>query len=146
MLIKPTPITIKDMDGVERNFNISRVPAVHGRKIFTQYATTVMPKIGNYEVNQDLMLLMLSYVEAQMPNGDFIQLRTQSLIDSHVGDWETLGRLELEMVKYNTNFFHPEKISSALAKLNQTLPEKILSTLTRYLDVLSVKSKPRSKS
>ena len=140
-LIKPKEIKITDMSKVERTFRISRVPAVHGRKIFTQYVTTATPKIGDYSANQELMLLMMSYVEAKMANGEFIRLQNEELVNQHVGDWETLGRLELEMVKYNTDFFHPDRISTVLNGFSQTLPQKVIEMLNLYLAQLSEQAK-----
>lgn len=140
-MIKPKEITLTDMDGAQRVYQISRVPATAGREIFTQYATTAAPKIGNYAVNRELMFKMLAYVEAKQPNGQYIALTSEALIDNHVPDWETLGRLELEMVKYNTDFFHPERISTALNAFGQTLPQKVLEMLTHLLEQLSTQTK-----
>ena len=142
MLIKPTQVTITDMDGKERVFNVSRLPATEGRKVFTQYVTTAAPKIGNYQSNEELMTTMLSYTEALMPdNGNFIQLRTKELINQHTGDWETLMKLELEMVKYNTDFFHPDKISRACDGYKATALKWITSTLSQFLVSSSQKNK-----
>lgn len=140
-MIKPKQITLTDMDGQERTFNISRVPAMQGRRIFTQYVTTATPKIGDYNKNEELMLLMMSHVEAKMGNGEYIPLRTAELVSQHTGDWETLCKLEMEMVKYNTDFFHPEKISRALTAFKARLPEQIMSMLSQCLASLSQKGK-----
>lgn len=37
MLIKPKEVQIKDVDGIEKAFVISRLPAVTGREILAKY-------------------------------------------------------------------------------------------------------------
>lgn len=140
-LIKPTEIKIKSIDGEEKTFMISRVPASRGREIFTQYMPTAIPKIGDYKENEKLMKMLMGYVDVQAPDGSWIRLDNDPVRDSHINDWEMLVKLELEMVKYNTNFFSPDKLSNALTRFNQTLPERIMSTLNRLSGSLSAKNK-----
>ncbi|HAT1515895.1 TPA: hypothetical protein I8W54_004300, partial [Morganella morganii] len=104
MLIKPKEVQIKDVDGIEKTFVISRLPAVTGREILAKYPLSNAPKIGDYEVSKEAMLKMMAYVCA-VSDGEEIPLKTQTLIDNHVPDGESLIRLELEMLKYNTSFF-----------------------------------------
>jgi hypothetical protein len=141
--IKPKEITVKSIDGEDKQFRISRVPATQGREIFTQYMPTAMPKIGNYKSNEDLMKKLMLYVDVKTTDGSWVRLENEVILDSHITDWEMLVKIELEMVKYNTNFFNPEKLSSGLSKLNQTLPERITLMLKRLLVPSSAKSKPR---
>lgn len=104
MLIKPKEVAVKDADGVEKTFIISRLPAITGREILAKYPLSNAPKIGDYEVSKEAMLKMMAYVCVQV-SGEEIPLKTQTLIDNHVPDGESLIRLELEMLKYNTSFF-----------------------------------------
>ena len=142
-LIKPQDITVKNMDGESKGFRISRVPAIKGRELFTQYIPTAMPKVGDYKTNEKLMKELLSFVEVKMANGEFIRLDNESLIASHVTDWEMIINLEKEMIMYNTNFFNPEKLSKGWNKLVQTLPERIIKTLKRFSGQLSASDKQR---
>lgn len=139
--IKPHEITVKSLDGEDKDFRISRVPASQGREIFSQYVTTAMPKIGDYKSNEKLMKMLMGYVDAKAPDGSWIRLSNDSLLNSHITDWEMLVKVEMEMVKYNTNFFSPERLSSALNKFNQTLPERVMSMLNRLSGQLSAKNK-----
>ena len=141
--IKPLEVTIKSIDDGEKEFRISRVPATQGREIFTQYMPTAMPKIGDYKSNEKLMKMLMCFVDVKAADGSWIRLDNEVILNSHVTDWEMLVKIELEMVKYNTNFFSPEKLSSALSKFNQTLPDRIMSMLNRLSGQLSAKSKPR---
>ena len=141
--IKPEEITIKSIDGDKKEFRISRVPATQGREIFTQYMPTAMPKIGDYKSNEKLMNMLMCFVDVKAADGSWIRLDNEVILNAHVTDWEMLVKIELEMVKYNTNFFSPEKLSNALSKFNQTLPDRIMSMLNRLSGQLSAKSKPR---
>ena len=102
-LIKPKDIEIKDIDGDIKNFRISRLPAMLGRKIATQYASSLAPKIGDYALNEELCVEMLSYTVA-LPGGNEIPLSNVELINQQTGDWEALKNLEREMIAYNTSF------------------------------------------
>lgn len=139
--IKPIEVTVKSIDGEDKVFRISRVPASHGREIFTQYIPTAAPKIGDYKSNEKLMKMLMSFVDAKAPDGSWIRLNNDVVLNAHVTDWEMLVKVELEMVKYNTNFFSPEKLSGALARFNQTLPERVMSILNRLSGRLSAKNK-----
>ena len=141
ILIKPQEITVKSMDGEEKQFRISRVPAIKGRELFTQYMPTAIPKIGDYKSNEKLMKDLVSFIEVKTASGEWLGLSNDAILSSHVTDWEMLVKLEMEMIKYNTNFFSPEKLSSALNKFNQTLPEKIIKMLKRFSGQLSASDK-----
>ncbi|VDY34656.1 Uncharacterised protein [Morganella morganii] len=89
---------------LRKTFIISRLPAITGREILAKYPLSNAPKIGDYEVSKDAMLKMMAYVCVPV-SGEELPLKTQALIDNHVPDGESLIRLELEMLKYNTSFF-----------------------------------------
>lgn len=104
-LIKPKEITIKDLDGQDCTFIISRLPATVGREILAKYPVANAPKLGDYGVSTEAMKLMMNYVAVPREMGDPLRLKTQALIDNHVPDGQTLIRLEFEMLRYNTDFF-----------------------------------------
>lgn len=146
MLIKPKEVQIKDVDGIEKTFVISRLPAVTGREILAKYPLSNAPKIGDYEVSKEAMLKMMAYVCA-VSDGEEIPLKTQTLIDNHVPDGESLIRLELEMLKYNTSFFGTGGNSGFLpfliSKVGSSLPS-IIKTLMASLQSSSAKDSPPS--
>ncbi len=146
MLIKPKEISVKDVDGIEKSFIISRLPATVGREILTKYPLSNAPKIGDYEVSKEAMLKMMSYV-CVVIEGDDIALKTQTLIDNHVPDGEALIRLELEMLKYNTSFFGNDGsqgfLPYLLSKVTGSLPS-IIKTLMASLPLSSAKDSPNS--
>jgi hypothetical protein len=103
-LIKPKTIQVKDVDGVERSFIISRLPAVAGREILAKYPVSNIPKLGEYQASVEAMRLLMSHVAVELDTG-VLRLSTQALIDNHVPDGEALLRLEFAMLEYNTSFF-----------------------------------------
>ncbi|HCK3360228.1 hypothetical protein [Morganella morganii] len=146
MLIKPKEVQIKDVDGIEKTFIISRLPAVTGREILAKYPLSNAPKIGDYEISKEAMLKMMAYVCA-VADGEEIPLKTQTLIDNHVPDGESLIRLELEMLKYNTSFFGTGGSSGFLpfliSKVGSSLPS-VIKTLMASLQSSSAKDSPPS--
>ena len=145
-LLKPEEKTLKDLDGVEHTFIISRLPAVAGREIITQYPTTAVPKVGNYGENEKVMLKLMSYVAKVTPEGNQIRLSTQALVDNHVPDSETLLKLEAAMLSYNTNFFNIGRISKNLNGFAVNIQQLASQILTQLSASSSKKAKPRSKN
>lgn len=129
-MIKPEERRITDLDGVERVFVISRLPATVGREIITQYPVTAMPKVGDYKANEAQMMLLMSHVAVVLSDGTQQRLTTKALIDNHTGDWECLARLEAEMIRYNTSFFSNGKASTFFEAIAQQLRTLLSQTLT----------------
>ena len=100
MLLDPKEIEI---DG--KTFVISKFPAVAGREIVANYSLSALPKVGDYEVNAQMMHKLMSYVGVPNASEQPLQLCTTALIDNHVGGWETLAKVEMAMMEYNCSFF-----------------------------------------
>lgn len=128
-LIKPQNITVKDRDGNEHPFVISRLPATVGREILAKYPVANIPKLGDYGTSTEAMLLMMRYVGIDRDDGSILTLKTQALIDNHVPDGEALIRLELEMLKYNTSFFGLAGNSDFVGSLLQKYLPQVIKTL-----------------
>ena len=105
-LIKPKEVTVKDSDGNEKTFLISKIPAIDCRKVLAMYPVANIPKIGEYQQSEEAMLLMLKCVAVEIEGRpEPLRLNSRALIDNHVTDGEQLLRLELEMLRYNSSFF-----------------------------------------
>jgi len=103
-LIQPKPYDVTLPDGTTKTFILSKFPAVAGREIVTQYPLSAMPKVGDYQVNESVMLKLMAFVAVEA--GDVtIPLSTKTLVNNHVPDWETLAKLEIAMMEYNCSFF-----------------------------------------
>lgn len=131
-MIKPKEVVITTAEGEEKTFIISKIPAVPAREIFTQYIPTALPKVGDYKVNEALMLRMMGYVAVSM-EGQPLLLTTRALVDNHVPDWETLMRLEAEMAVYNCAFFQNGKGLDFLGAIEAKARQLISQTLTDLL-------------
>lgn len=131
-LLEPKPIVIMDGSGRERTFILSKFPAIQGREIIAKYPTSALPKIGDYAVSEETMLKLMSYVGVEI-NGNVQRLNLRTLVDNHVGDWETLAKIEMAMMEYNCSFFRNGRISDFLQDFALKSLPKILKTLTDSL-------------
>lgn len=137
-LIKPKDIEIEDIDGNTINVRISRLPATIGREILVQYLPSAMPKVGDYKVNEDMMLKLMAHVAVVNKDGDAISLSNKTLVDNHIPDWQTLAKIEVEMLRYNTDFFDNGKISSFFEVI-KTKAQALISKM--LMDSLAQSSK-----
>lgn len=140
-LIKPKEFSCLNMDGEVVSVFLSRFDAVTGREILAKYPISALPKLGDYAENHATMLKLMGYVAIQLENGNFQRLTTQALINNHVGDAETLMKIEMAMLEYNSSFFQKGRISDFFDEFVETLATKITGILTR----LSAQSSPAEK-
>lgn len=145
-LLAPIEVDIELPDGSVKKFILSKFPAVAGREIITQYPTSAAPKIGSYKLNEELMFKLMSYVAVPLADGLPLRLNSRALVDNHVPDFETLMRIEWEMMKYNCSFFNNGKMSGFLELLTDKAQALILKTLTGFSESLSKNDSPPSKS
>lgn len=148
MLLQPQKISVETQDGTEKEFIISKFPAVAGREILTQYPLSAAPKIGEYETNEELMLKIMRYVAVPFSRdegGDLI-LENIDLVNNHVPDWECLARIEIAMIEYNCSFFVNGKGSSFLELITENMKGFITKILTDSLAELLQADTPRSES
>jgi hypothetical protein len=144
-LLKPKEIHITDNDSVQRTYTISRMPFMVAREVGIQYGGSILPKVGDYKLNEAMMLKMMNYVAVQV-NGQELRLATPQLIDNHVPDLDTGLQLEWAMMEYNAGFFHKGTISDFFGDIVRKTLAKISETLTPSLDASSTQTKPPSTS
>lgn len=142
-LIKPKEVSLKDSDGGEKTFIISKIPAVDARKVLAMYPVANMPKVGDYAVSEEAMYLMMKYVAVQLEDRQQ-PLTSRALIDNHVTDGEQLVRLELAMLQYNTSFFQNGGNSDFFAAIIRKYLPLITKTLMDSLPQLSRRATPPS--
>ena len=132
-MIEPREITVN-----ERPYIISKVPAVEGREIVAKYPLSNIPKLGEYGQSEEIMLKLMSYVQAVPGGGSApIPLTTKALVNNHVPDAMTLMLLEKEMLEYNFGFFVRALSSGFFASFSQKVEAWISATLIPSLDQLS---------
>ena len=141
-LIEPKEIQI---DG--KTYVLSKFPAVAGREIITQYPTTGAPVIGKYKENEALMFKLMAYVAVKLEGRpEPMLLNSQIIIDNHVGSWETLIKLEKEMMVYNCSFFQDGRASTFFGGIARIFLQWIIKTLIPALQQSSTTEKPTSSS
>ncbi len=145
VLLEPKEITIKTMAGDERTYILSKFPAIAGREIVTQYPISAVPKLGDYKTNEALMLKIMGFVAALVDNSQ-LRLSTTALVDNHVPDCETLMKIEIHMLDYNTSFFSSGRISTLLSGVEGKATAWITKTLTDLSERFFPKAAPRSKN
>lgn len=123
-------------------FILSKFPAIAGREIITQYPLSLIPKVGEYKVNEELMLKIMNYVAIPMKDREPLLLTTKALIDNHISSWETLIQIEANMIDYNCSFFRDGRISTFFQDIAQNIPQWISKILIALSDQLSVREKP----
>lgn len=143
-MLQPKEIKIKTQDGTEKTYIVSKIPAIPAREIITQYPLTAAPKIGDYKMNEQLMLKLMAFVAVPLDNGNPLPLTTQALVNNHVPDWEALARLEAAMIEYNCSFFQNGKISTFFEDFSQKVPQLISRILMDLQAQSSRKEKPPS--
>lgn len=145
-MLEPKEITITTQAGEDKNYILSKFPAIAGREIIAKYPISGMPKLGDYEVNEETMLKLMSFVSVRTSDGGELRLTTKELINNHVPDWETLARIEIEMMGYNCSFFQNGKISNFFDTIKASAERSISSILTALLGQLSQQTKQPSKN
>lgn len=147
-LIKPKTILIKNRDGVEKEFIISRLPATVAREVMAKYPLSNIPKVGDYAVSEEVMLLMMQYVAVKVEDRE-IRLTTKDLVNNHVTDGIQLARLEIQMIEENTGFFglggSQGFLDCLIAKFSQSITPMLTRFLAQYSQADSVSPGQNSK-
>lgn len=141
MLIDPKEVQITTQSGGVKTFVLSKFPAIQGREIIAKYPLSAMPKLGDYAVNEETMLKLMTFVGVPRENMEPMQLSTRALVDNHCGDWETLARVEFAMMEYNVSFFGNGKGSTFLEAITRKAQAFLSQTLTGLSEQLSQKAK-----
>lgn len=136
-LLEPNVISVPIQGGGTKEFIISKFPAVDGRRIIAAYPVANLPKIGDYGVSEEIMLLLMTYVAVPLPNGESLRLTTKALVNNHVPDWEALVKLEMSMLEYNVSFFEAGLLPGLLDRLLDKAAPMLSRILTNSLQALS---------
>lgn len=145
-LLNAVEKTFKTQAGDERVYILSKFPAVAGREIIAKYPVAAMPKLGDYNVSEETMLKLMSYVGVPRDGAEPLLLTTRALVDNHVPDWETLARIELTMMELNCSFFGDGRALSFFQGIAHKGLAWISETLIPLLEQSSKAEKPPSKS
>ena len=147
--IDPKEVTITTGSGESKQYLLSKFPAIQGREIVCKYPVSGIPKLGDYNVNEETMLKLMKHVYVLIGedgNQQYVALMTKDLVNNHVPDWEALFQIEKAMIEYNCSFFGDGKASDFLNELLMKLQASTTKTLTDLLEQLSNQDKPASKN
>lgn len=137
--IKSSLIEPKEVEVDGKKYIISKIPAFQAREIMVKYVPThLMNMNSDYEKIKEVILKLMNFVAVNV-EGKEIRLSTETLIDNHCTSWETLVKLEAQMIDYNTSFFKDGKGLTFLKRLENLATEKITEILTNLSDKLSLK-------
>jgi len=143
----PQEITVKDGDGKEKNFILSKMPAWDGFEIMARLPSAIingsLPKISDFDIVRELQTKIMKYVAIDL-KGQITPLSTQALIDNHCGDWECFVRLLIAEVQYNNSFFRNGTALNFLKGIAHQYLAKISEMLTQYSALSSQQEKPHS--
>lgn len=145
IFLEPEEFVIELSDGSTKTFTISKFPAIVGREIVCKYPMSALPKLGDYAVNEQTMLKLMSYVAAET-DGVSTQLKNATLVNNHVPGAKELLKIELKMLRYNFDFFPEGKISNFLNSIKAMLRQLSSSISTDSLVQLLQTEKQPSKS
>lgn len=138
-LLEPKEI---EVDG--KKFIISKFPAFTGREIILQYSKIHLLNSNDSDKMKEIVVKLMNFVAVTLPDGRLIRLSTETLIDNHVPSWETLVKLEAQMMTYNCSFFQNGEGLNFLKRLETFAQEKIIGMLTLLSENLSQKNKQHS--
>lgn len=127
-LIKPIEIEVLNQDSVSKTFAISRLPAIVGREVIAKYVSGNTPKIGEYDISEEAMLLLFQYIEH-----DGIRLVNKDLINNHVDDATQLITLEFRMLQYNSSLLGGAGNKNIL----DVLMDKLMTRLLPHLGTMT---------
>lgn len=154
--IKPKEITLKSKvlgDDVERVFRLGRYPALDSVELYMmalEVLTAMAKPMSENNVPpkkaREFMTMACCYVDARMPNGEFIRLNKEVLVNAHVPDGEMLFSLVLQLHNYNSFFLNSEKLLKTSLSMIDKVKLQASKMLTQYLPPSKAKSSPRSKS
>ena len=141
--MKTKEFKIKDIDGVERTYILSRMPYWDAREILTQYPVTAAPKIGSYKSNEELAQKLFNFVSVNL-NGAITPLTTKDYVSNHVPDAETGLKVEWAMIEYNCGFLQRGGNLGFLESITRTMKALVTSILTTSQEQSSAKEKQPS--
>lgn len=129
-----------------KKFILHKFPAIQGREIICTYpasaVSAMLPKVGEYKHHEEAMFKLLSYVGVPIEGRpEPLMLSIPELINQHTGNWNTLMKLEKEMLEYNGAFFVLGQISNFWRDLSQKLRQSSSKTLIHFLELFSKKIK-----
>ena len=141
-VIATKTIDLVDRKGKSRSYILSEIPATYSREIVANWFVGALPRVGEYKLNEEMMFKLLAYVGVRQGKDGVLWLKTRELVDNHVPDLKTLEALEMEMARYNWDFFLAGDLSNLSTLLVKALKDWITQIMTASLPQSSEPGKP----
>lgn len=125
---------MKDVEIGGKTYTINKFKPTDGRKIVAGYPLTLAPKIGDYAANEQLMQLLMSYVEVHLADGSKMKLTTKALIDNHVPEWDDLVSLEYQTLQANCKFMQGEGLHSFMDLIKEAASKYLVEIMQGAMD------------
>lgn len=111
-----------------------------GRRIVAGYPITMMPKVGNYDDNEALMVLLMSHVSVVTESG-LLPLTTIELINNHVPSWENLVEIEYKVLSFNCPFMSTDKLAPLTEMIKTLAAEHLADTIKSAMVMMGISQK-----
>lgn len=138
-LLEPKEVEI---DG--KKFVLSKFPAFDGREIILHYAKAHILNMNDVQKQEDIVIKLMNFVAIKLEDGRQVRLSTKALINNHLPGWETLAKIEAEMMTYNCSFFQNGEGWNFLKRLETFAQNKITEMLMALSQKLSIATKQHS--
>ena len=136
----PTSSVLLQPKTVEINgykFVISKMPCTVAQEVLCQLPAGFLPVISEFTKSEEQLFRMLSYCERVYTDGRAnVPLISKTIIDNHVPDFNTLIKLEWEVLQYNFDFFAQGRLLNFLNEGLSLAGSKASGILTDLLDKL----------
>lgn len=157
MLIKAKTITLTSKVGGEtttKTFNIGRYPATEGVYMIGRVSELLKDGLrpdakntGSFAKRlREVSIEVCAYVEAKLPNGEFIALSSNEMINAHVSDGEMMLQLMKEVHDWNTFFFNSGRLLKTSRSMMDNIKQQTTKILSQLLGSSSQKNKRNSTS
>lgn len=117
----------------DKTYTINKFKATEGRRIIAGYPVTAIPKFGDYERNEEIMLRLMMHIEVHLQGGNKVVLQTKELIDNHVPSWEQLVELEYEALKFNCPFMQGDGLKPFIESLKESAASYVAEIMEKAL-------------
>lgn len=135
----------QELELAGKTYLIGKFTATAGREIIAKYPISNVPKLGSYDVSEEVMLKLMKHVAVVIDGKpEPLVLSTRALVDNHVPDWETLAKIEYRTLERNVSFFRDGRASTFFAGIGQLIQQLTTQTLTDLLPQLLKAAEQRS--
>lgn len=119
-----------------KSYVAEKFKPTEGRRIVAGYPISAMPKVGNYEDNEAVMLRLMSHVSVITAAGP-LRLETIELINNHVVSWENLVEIEYQVLKFNCPFLSADTMKPFIEVVKDAAANYVTETLSKVIQNLN---------